>query len=490
VYLVTSEQMQLFDKQTIETRCVPGIVLMENAGKEVALRVAEKKPKCVLVLCGKGNNGGDGWVIARWLKHLGIRETSVVSTIQPELLSGDALIMYRAAVASGVEFVLDENLTSLADADVYVDALLGTGGKGFLRGSARRLAEMLNAKKDKYVVSVDLPSGVDASTGKVEGPVVQADETITFAFQKLGTAVTPGAYCAGFVHVVDIGIERFGDEPLATLVGPEQFLSQWPKRHPSAHKGTFGRLLVMMGEMEGAALLAASGGARIGSGLVAVGGLKRPTCAVPPDFVISAFTRDKLLQSISHFHALVLGPGLGSEIQDYEQVLTSYEGTGVLDADGLRLIHSSGCSSPKGSWVVTPHPKECAGLLGWSTEDVQANRVEAATSLAKRTASVVVLKGYHALIASPDGELLVNPTGDASLAVAGTGDVLAGMIGGLLAQGLKPIDAAALGTWLHGAAGELAGQRLSPVSTIASDIIDSISRAIRCYFDKEPGTHL
>lgn len=490
MYLVTSEQMQLFDKQTIETRCVPGIVLMENAGKEVAKAVAKRSPKRVVILCGKGNNGGDGWVAARWLKHLGINETYVVSTIHPKGLVGDALTAYKAAQASGVQFVWEENPTSLVEADVYVDALVGTGGRGFLRGSAKQLAEMLSKKENKYVISVDVPSGVDASTGKVEGIVVQADETITFAFQKLGTAVTPGAYFAGKVRVVDIGIERTSNERLAAFVLPEMFQSRWPKRPLSSHKGTFGRLLVILGEMEGAAILAAGGGARIGAGLVALGGLKTPARQVPPDYIVPSLSRERLMQDIQKFSALVLGPGLGKDAYDYEQVWTSYPGPGVLDADGLLLIQSTNFTAPCGKWVLTPHPKECARLLGWRTEQVQANRVEAVTQLAKRVSSVVVLKGYRALIASPDGDLLVNPTGDASLAVAGTGDVLAGMIGGLLSQGLQPMDAAALGVWLHGAAGELAGKQLSMVSTMASDIIDSISRAILLFFDKDSGTHL
>ncbi len=489
MYLVTSEQMQLFDKQTIESRCVPGIVLMENAGREVALSVAAKRPCRVVVLCGKGNNGGDGWVVARWLKHLGVVHQLVISTVHPEGLASDAKIMYLAAVASGIRFVVSGEVKTLPDADIYVDALIGTGGKGMLRGDAARLAEMLNQRPRGFVMAVDVPSGVDASTGKVSGTVVQADETITFAFQKLGTAVTPGTYFAGRVRVVDIGIEAVGDNPLATWVNPESYRDIWGKRSVDAHKGTFGRLLVISGEMEGAAILAAQGGARIGAGLVAVGYLKELNRLIPWDFVVKHLTQTHLPPELNEYSALVLGPGLGSHAEYFAGIWSGYSGKGVLDADGLQLIPREFDCEPLGNWVLTPHPKECGRLLGWSTDEVQSNRIEAATRLAKSTSSIVVLKGYRALIAAPDGHLLVNPTGDASLAVAGTGDVLAGMIGGLLAQGLKPIDAAAFGVWLHGRAGELAGEQFTKVSTMASDVIDNISRAIKHYFDNGSGIH-
>ncbi|WP_035452797.1 bifunctional ADP-dependent NAD(P)H-hydrate dehydratase/NAD(P)H-hydrate epimerase [Alicyclobacillus herbarius] len=533
MYLVTSEQMQLFDRRTISTLCVPGIVLMEHAGKAVAEHAASRGPQHVVVVCGKGNNGGDGWVAARWLRHVGV-SVEVVSLVPVSELTGDARLAAKMAERAGVPWRLlgeesnlavDERpLTKLGTdtqpgtnsgeewlprADVYIDALLGTGSNRPVAPDSRygRVIQTLN-QSGAWVIAVDVPSGIDASTGCVGGVAVTAHETVSFAAEKLGTAISPGCQYAGRVHVVDIGIRLDADAeagPLAEWV-TEQNVARWlPDRPPSSHKGTYGRVAIALGAMQGAAVLAGLGAARGGCGLVALVGPHPPTLSVPPEFVVRSGVGD-LLAAVSDCKALVLGPGLGQAVDVWRPLLSEFPGPVVLDADGLRLIQQAQAGLPSRTErsaeeeiaeialandagpapraVLTPHPKECARLLGWSTADVQARRLEAATTLARRTGAVVVLKGYHSLIADPSGRLAVNPTGDASLATAGTGDVLAGLIGGLLAQGLAPFAAAAAGTWIHGRAGEMAGEAMGRASVMASDVIDNISRAIHLHFDK------
>ncbi|WP_083516893.1 NAD(P)H-hydrate dehydratase [Alicyclobacillus shizuokensis] len=504
MYLVTSEQMQLFDQRTISTLCVPGIVLMEHAGRAVAERAAARRPKRVVVLCGKGNNGGDGWVAARWLHHMGVA-VEVLTVVHPDELGGDARLAAEMALCAGVPqrsltqleptmgcepADATERSLRLPQADVYIDALLGTGSNRPVAPDSRigRVIAALH-QVDGWVMGVDVPSGVDASTGCVDGLAVRADETVTFAAQKLGTAVSPGCEYAGRVHVADIGIRIEPGEvagPLAVWV-TETAVRDWlPARGPLSHKGTYGRVAVAIGRMQGAAVLAGLGAARGGAGLVALTGPDQPTLAVPPEFVVRAGAPD-LAASVSDCQALVLGPGLGDAVDLWQPVLAKFEGPVVVDADGLRLLRlrppvEGYPAEPR--WVLTPHPKECARLLGWTTADVQGRRLAAATTLARQTGAVVLLKGYHSIVAHPDGRIAVNPTGDASLATAGTGDVLAGLIGGLLAQGLPPFAAAAAGAWIHGRAGELAGEAMGPASVMASDVIDNISRAIHLHFDR------
>jgi hydroxyethylthiazole kinase-like uncharacterized protein yjeF len=509
VYLVTSEQMQLFDKRTISTLCVPGIVLMEHAGRAVAEVVAARRPQRVVVCCGKGNNGGDGWIAARWLRHLGVPEVQVLSLVNLDALAGDARLAAEMARCSGVPYRVYDAQEGLPLADVYVDALLGTGSNRPITPDSRlgRWVAALN-EASGWTVSVDVPSGIDASTGCVPGLAVRAQQTVCFAAQKLGTAISPGCEFAGEVQVADIGIAiadvDVEGRPLASWVTPEQ-VEQWlPLRGALSHKGTYGRVAVVVGQMQGAAVLAGLGAARAGCGLVVLVGSAPMSTPVPCEFVLRGVLADPisgadetaLHQALADCAALVLGPGLGQAVIRWRQVIELYSGPVVVDADGLRLLDVSGEEGEQAEnsgrmgqqepvrCVLTPHPKECARLLGWTTESVQAHRLEAATTLAQRTHSVVVLKGYHSIICDPFGHVCVNPTGDASLATAGTGDVLAGIIGSLLAQGLSPFQAAAAGAWIHGRAGELAGQSVGRVSTMASDVVEHISRAIRLHFDR------
>lgn len=501
--LVTSNQMRQFDMHTIDSLQVPGIVLMEHAGKAVAEAVLQHGARRVCVLCGKGNNGGDGWIAARWLRHKGV-DVAACSVGRSDELTGDAQQAYQMAMKAGVPSVMamsnpsDKSGIILPDADVYVDALLGTGSQRPLQGLLKQVVDAVNSR-DAWVVAVDIPTGVDGSSGEVRGSAIQANVTVCMGMQKLGTAVSPGCYYAGEVRLADIGIasaDGVTGGPLAETVDAAWVQARWPKRHSSAHKGSFGKLGIAVGSMVGAPVLAGLGAARSGVGLVvlAVPQWLSERLNAPLEFVLRPVSgqdvsgddasRDLVLGAGHPFadcDAIVVGPGLGTEGTVWRDTFRLWGKVGVVDADGLIIALEHG---PLGkNWVLTPHPKECARLLGWTTEDVQNQRVKAAQTLASQTQSTVVLKGFHTVIATPDEPLLVNLSGNEALATAGTGDVLAGVIGSFLAQGFPPHQAAAMGAWLHGRAGELAGRQLSAASVLASDVVENISRAIRLHFD-------
>lgn len=484
MYLVTSEQMRCFDHFAIETHKIPGIVLMDHAGRAVAQAAVLQSPHQVLVLCGKGNNGGDGWVAARWLHHFGFH-VHVLSVAEPEVhLAGDAKLAFEAAAATGVDWsVWSGSEGALAKADVIIDALLGTGCTRPLSGSYEAAARAVNLST-AYVIAVDVPTGVDASTGEMRGIAVRADKTLAMQYQKLGTAVTPGALCAGEVVVEDIGIRSPLPAGLARFVQPADFSQVWGQREAISHKGTYGRLGVFMGQMRGAAFLSARGATRSGAGLIVMAGMKASEIALSafvPDYVVR--DEKRLSEAFIDCQAVVIGPGLGEDVKVVREDLTEGSGLsqlrGVMDADGLWLLQDGdGIMQIGEDWVLTPHPKECARLLGWSVADVQARRVEAATTLATATGAVVLLKGYRTVIARSGGGIRVNPTGNAALAVGGSGDVLSGVIGSLMAQGLDAWTAASIGAWLHGRSGEHAGANLTPISTTASDIAEYLPKAV------------
>ncbi|GGJ03999.1 bifunctional NAD(P)H-hydrate repair enzyme Nnr [Alicyclobacillus cellulosilyticus] len=485
--LVTSEQMQALDRRAMEVQRIPGLVLMELAGKAVAEVVWARRPRRVVVLCGKGNNGGDGWVAARWLAHLGVPQVRVLTLADPADLRGDAAQAARIAMASGIAYEVWQPGVRLPDADVYVDGLLGTGASRPLAGDLAALVEAVNACSP-WTVAIDVPSGIDASTGEVRGTAVRAQVTVCMAAQKLGTAVWPGCEYAGEVRVADIGISVPDAPEYARLTTPAWVARVLPPRTPASHKGTFGKVGIAVGEMAGAALLAGTGAARSGAGYVVLG-VPGERLVAPYEFIQRPLCADHphtLADVLADCQALVLGPGWGRRTADWAVVVNRAPQPAVIDADALPLWQPA-AGAGAGPRVLTPHPKECARLLGWPMADVQARRLAAAQTLARAAQAVVVLKGYRTIVAAPDGRIRVNPTGDASLATAGSGDVLAGVIGGLLAQGLDPFDAAAAGVYLHGLAGELAGRRLTMAATMASDVVQHLPQAIAAVCQQPPG---
>lgn len=509
--------MREIDRLAQEEGAIPGLILMESAGRAAfgqALKMLGDAPGCrVLVLCGKGNNGGDGLVVARHLCHQGA-EVRVLLTASPDELKGDAaanLAMARAEEAlpgtrlalrflsgPGWEGVLAEEL---AAADLVVDALLGTGIQGGARGQVAQVIEALN-RAERPVLSVDVPSGLDADTGAVSGPCVRARVTVTLGLPKVGLLVYPGAEHAGRVVVADIGIppglvERVN--PQVEMLEEEQVAAWLPARPPAAHKGTFGHLWVVAGSqgMVGAAKMAAMAGLRGGAGLVtlalpvrqqpvvAAGLSEVMTRGLPEEEgMLSASALDVLKEAGRGAEAWAIGPGLGRSpgvatlVRDFVRWCPAPL---VVDADGLWALGSdlSLLREREHPTVLTPHPGEMARLLDSTVARVQADRFESAREAARRSRAVVVLKGARSLVVTPGGRVFVNPTGNVGMATGGSGDVLTGLLGAFLAQGVPAERAACLGVFLHGLAGDLAAGRRGHLSLVAGDVLAFVPGAAR-----------
>ena len=474
--------------------------LMERAGTAVADAALREYPDArrFSVWCGRGANGGDGLVVARKLHDAG-REV-VVRLVGPVTkLKGDAAENLGRARELGVPFADD-----VSEADVVVDALFGTGFTGPARGDAAKAIETMNAAPAP-VVAVDIPSGVDGATGRVEGPAVEAAVTVSFAAEKLGTALPPGALHAGRVEVVDIGIAV--EDSQAWLTETHDVAEWLPRRAPDAHKRSAGAVALIAGShaMPGAAVLAAAGALRTGAGYVTLGTTKLAKAAANhllPEVLVDELTGEANLDRealerfgdvIERADAVAVGPGLGQgdpQLELMDALLVTVRKPLVCDADALNvlardphIVEQRGKRSTDENWdpvVLTPHPAELGRLMGCSTQDVVADRLGAAREAATRFRCVVVLKGYRSLVAhgAAESTVAVNPTGDANLATAGTGDVLTGAMAALRAAGLDAFSAAAAATFVHGLAGEIAGGRVAAGVT-ASDVADAIPDAWR-----------
>ena len=487
--------MATADEATIASG-TPGFVLMERAGRAVAratVALAGRRYGArVAIVCGKGNNGGDGFVAARVLHGEGVAVRCLLLAAESEY-QGDAAAHLRDMRRAGVKprpFETD----SLIHCDVIVDAIFGTGFRGRAEGRPAEAIETINSSAAR-VLSVDIPSGVAGGTGAVEGPAVMANVTVAIAAQKLGTVLQPGAGRAGRVEVVDIGIE-LGDASLYVAEASD-IRAMLPTRSVDAHKRSTGSVLVLAGSdgMSGAALLTSRGAARMGAGYVtlvstsyvdhakkslipeAVSRIVSDHSELGPE-VMEAFSID-----IERADAVALGPGLGTGPRQralVEAALGTIDVPLVLDADGLNALTEDTAPLRKrtGPTVITPHPGEMATLLQISGKDVQADRVAVARRAASDLGCTVVLKGAGTIVAGPEGAAILNPTGGPGLATAGTGDVLTGVIGALLAEGLDPASAAIAGVFVHGLAGTLAGRSAGGRGTVAWDVAEALPAAV------------
>ena len=489
--IATAAEMRELDRTTIEDVGIPGVVLMENAGAGVARAVATSGGERVGVVCGVGNNGGDGFVIARHLWNRGV-DVRVYLVAVRDKIRGDAKINLDAAERCGVPFVT--SLDGLKSETVVVDALLGTGLKDDVRGALGDAIDRINALPKKITRSaVDIPSGLDADTGMPHGRAVRADLTYTMGLPKVGLVSAPGFEAVGELHVVDIGLPRGLAEKkgLATwLLEDADVARRVPPRPKSGHKGTFGHLLVVAGShgKTGAALLAGEAALRGGAGLV--------TLAVRPDvqkvlegrvreLMTGAYTDESQLRALAKGkRAVALGPGIPTDdamrdlVRRWARELPLPM---VIDADGLNLLAGAtdvlrGAAGPR---LLTPHPGEMARLCDTTTEAVQSDRVAVARKLAAHTGAFVALKGARTVVAAPDGRAFINPTGNPGMGTGGTGDVLTGLCGSLLAQGLEPLDALLVGVYCHGRAGDRAAARKkSQRGLLARDLIAEIPAAL------------
>ncbi len=482
-----------------------------GAAELIERRYAPVSRKVVTICCGKGNNGGDGFVVGRLLHRKGARVTVCLFAKAADV-RGDARTMYRRFVATaGRRAVLTcptrvALRSRLRSSDVIVDALLGTGLSAPVTGPLAEAIEAINEAKvhaGAPVVAIDIPSGIDADSGAVLGTAVSADTTATFGLPKLGLYIGPGLDHAGRVEVVDIGIpHEYVDalESTVTLITRESVRHVIPSRPPSAHKGTYGHAAIMAGSVgkTGAAAMAAMGALRVGTGLVSVATpascndvleaklLEAMTAPMPETDAksLASSALEPLLAFVQARTAAAIGPGLTVHPDTsalVRRLLERVDKPMVVDADGLNALtgHLGVLAACKHPPVLTPHPGEMARLEDQATaHTINADRLGTATRFARQHRVILVLKGARTIVADTSGAAAICPTGNPGMATAGTGDVLTGMIAGLLAQRLPPWEAACAATYLHGLAGDLAAARLGQAGMTARDVLDQIPYAL------------
>jgi len=510
--ILNAAQMREADRFTIEEIGIPSLVLMENAGRQVvAAMEAAYEGRLngrVAVLCGRGNNGGDGFVVARTLLQRGIDAAVFVIGALAEV-RGDAKtnleILGRLGVTVveiGDEQSWELHFSEISQCTLIIDAIFGTGLKSALAGMMETVVADVNASSIP-IVSIDLPSGLSADTPHLLGDCIDASMTVTLAAPKLPLVLPPGEEHAGDVVIADIGIPHEVIDGVEgqriELLTPEQLREIVEPRAADSHKGDFGRVTIVAGSRgkTGASHLAAMGAMRSGAGLVTVA---TPASCLPivasmapelmteplpesPEGMVAANAIEELL-ALRH-DVIACGPGLGRGPGVAEFVRSLLDRATVplvLDADAITVL----ADDPGGlvgreerDVIITPHPGEMARLIGSSIEEVQANRIDVATDFATTHRVYVVLKGHRTLIATPDGHLFINPTGNAGMATGGTGDVLTGMIAAWLAQLLDAEAACRLAVFLHGAAGDLAEAEEGQVAMTATDVIAHLGDALK-----------
>lgn len=509
--LVTSKEMRELDRLTIHKYGVPSLHLMERAGEGVARVIAGRLgPEAkggLLVVAGKGNNGGDGLVVARLLRNQGI-PCEVALLGRMDEVSPDAAHQLRAYLEIQGEIieVLDHPRRVLrercAGKRVLVDAIFGTGLKEEVRGAYREAIEVMN-DSGLPVVAVDIPSGLDADSGRPLGAAVRAILTVTLGYRKLGLMIYPGVAYAGEVVCIDIGIRPEAVEevrPQAHLLEREEIQRLIPGREPDSHKGTYGHLLVIAGTRgkTGAAIMTCRAAMRVGAGLVTLAApaalndifaasmveVMTEPLGAPSEERLDALTDQDWNRLLEKKTSLVFGPGIG--VSDacrslLHWLLRNVEIPWVIDADGLNNLagETGRLRNARVPPILTPHPGEMARLMGSDTESVNRDRVGAARSFAVGHRCYLALKGARTVIAAPDGGIAINPTGNPGMASGGMGDVLSGILGGLVAQGLGAEESLDLGVYLHGFAGDRVARDRGEMGMIATDVIEELPTAIK-----------
>jgi hydroxyethylthiazole kinase-like uncharacterized protein yjeF len=501
-WILSAEEMKACDRKATDELGLPSICLMENAGRGMAEAILdhleEEGGAHVTLCCGAGNNGGDGWVVARCLANAGV-EVVVLSTVPGGKLKGDAAVMRGVVERMGLEIIdveEEDDLPDLRETDLIVDALLGTGCSGAPRGVAARLIAAMG-DGTVPVWSVDLPSGVDATTGEVPGLVVQAARTYTMAAPTRGLLVPPGRDFAGEVTVVDIGydVERLLEGEPWAMADPHELAALLPPRAPSGHKGDFGKVLVLAGSpgMGGAAMLCAQAVLKAGAGLVRLAATEEtlsPLIGHMPEVMTLPLPTEKhaarlerLLKALEWADILAVGPGLGRAKETLalvrDLVLQSPKPV-VLDADGLEAFRGQAelLGEAESALCLTPHAGEFDRLTGGRDSDSAHDRALRAQSLATELGLCVVLKGAPSVVAMSTGDVLVNGSGNDGMATGGTGDVLTGLLAGLAVQGMELDQAALLACHVHGLAGDLVAERMGRHSLGAADLLAALPLAM------------
>ena len=510
--VVTAAEMRQIDQDTIEGVGIPGIVLMETAGSAIVRAIEQHYPTChrIGIFVGKGNNGGDGLVIARQLAHAG-REVHLFLVSPADSFTGEAALNLQIAKRLGLQIEFYGNPgtvpTTLASCELFVDAIFGTGLRDTVRGSIATVIKTLN-NFSIPTLSVDLPSGLDANTGHPLGTCVRADRTVTIGLPKRGLLVHPGAEFAGKLEVVDIGFpEQVIDaQDIKVNWTTTAQASQWvPPRPPASHKGTYGRVLVVAGStgMTGAAALASEAALRAGAGLVTLAtpkhlnpileGLLPEVMTLPLPETDAGSLSVSATSAILEFaedtkSVLAIGPGLSQHPdtvllvhqlirENREQALNLRM---VVDADGLNALSqvSEIISLLDREAILTPHPGEMSRLTSSSVPSLEADRIRTAQQFASEHNLTLVFKGAPTVTGLANGDVWINSTGNPGMATGGMGDVLTGIIAGLMAQGHSSETAAVLGVYLHGLAGDITAEKLGMPGLIASDVLKAVPRAI------------
>lgn len=493
--LVTPEQMSAADRAAVDAG-TPAEVLMERAGRAIAREVVVllqgRYGRRAVVVAGRGNNGGDGFVAARVLETEGIRASCVLPVGTAP--TGPAATHFSRMRAAGVSVApLSEGV--LKHADAIVDALFGTGFRGPAEGAAAEAIDAVNASPAPCV-SADIPSGVNGGTGNAPGAAIRADVTVAMAAQKMGSAVGEGAERSGSVVVADIGVAV--EDPSAWLAEASDVAGFLRPRPAASHKGSSGAVALLAGSdaLPGAAHLAARGAARTGAGyvmLATTGRAKAAADALLPEVLVSEASDGGVLgpdagarfaPALERAACVAAGPGIGADVpqgQLVEQLLEDLRVPLVLDADALNVLagRTGTLARRSGETVITPHPGELASLLETSADELQRDRVGSARRAARLFRCVVLLKGHRSVVAAPDGRVVVVPAGGPELATAGTGDVLTGVVAALIAAGTDPFDAAWCGAYLHGEAGAIAAGLRADVGVVAWDVAEALPQARR-----------
>jgi len=510
--LVNAKEMRNMDNFTIEEMGVPGVVLMENAGRGAARYLLEhfqpEQGQKVYVIAGKGNNGGDGYVVARYLHLYGL-DVKVCVLAEYEKISGDAKINLDIIKNMGIEIGYAPEyeswksiLSSISEADIIVDAIFGTGLQAEIRGFYRDIIEDINSLK-KPVLSIDIPSGVSSDNGKVMGVAIRAELTVTFGYPKVGHLIFPGARHCGRVVVIDIGLCPVPDERLKLryrLIEPEEFIEFLRGDEPDIHKGRRGHLLVIAGSTgkTGAATLTALGALRAGAGLV--------TLCIPetlnhileiklteamteplPDTGRGFFSKDAIKRALELAEgksAVAIGPGISTDPETVEFVrefIRRCRLPMVIDADGLNCISKDPdiLKDNSSRLIITPHPGEMSRIVGVAISKIQEERIKTCEEFIENYGTHLVLKGARTIVALPNKEIFINPTANPVLSSGGTGDVLTGLIGGFLARGL-PLDKAAIaGVYIHGICGERLSEEKGVSGVLAGELLSIVPEVIQ-----------
>jgi len=513
--VLTAAQMREIDRRTIEEFGLPGPILMENAGlqvvgvlrNELGLQPGDR----VVVVAGKGNNGGDGLVVARHLFNQGL-DVRVMLMGKTEEVRGDAALNLQIALKIGVpllevrdELAWKKHKKILKETPVIVDALFGTGLSNPLQGLYAEMVEEIN-RSGAFVLSVDLPSGLSSDTFEIIGPCVRADLTVTLAAPKIAHVFPPAEEFVGELLVADISIPPFllADKDLKLeLVEMESLLPYFQPRKRDTHKGTYGHLLILAGSFgkAGAAAMAGKAALKMGAGLVTVATaesclpqvarfmpeLMTEPLPETPARTISEKALPRVLELLKGKDALLLGPGLSTDPSTASLVLNLLEKLKstripvIIDADGLNILASrpESLKALPGKTVLTPHPGEFSRLTGVSTQEVLKNRLQLTPEFALNHKIFLVLKGYRTLVVSPEGRVMINPTGNPGMATGGSGDVLSGLIASETMQVEDLLQAVVNAVFVHGLSGDLAAEKIGEKSLTATDLIKFLPAAIK-----------